>query len=129
MDERGSPDDRFMYKDGLSYGLWCLFLFGFAGVHRIYLGKYGTGIIWMLTFGLLGIGQFIDLDVQRRLVEHEFVPAGDFLEHGMATNVNDVFRQPAAIGSLPAGTSASSLPSLTRTDNTFDRASHVGEAS
>ena len=80
MNDSGQPDDRFIYKDGLSYALWCLFLFGFAGVHRIYLGKYGTGILWMLTFGLLGIGQFVDLFRMKTLVTDANIREG-YLPH------------------------------------------------
>ena len=69
-----------MYKDGVGYALWCLFLLGLAGVHRIYLGKYGTGILWMLTFGLFGIGQFIDLFRMKQLVRDANVRDG-FLPH------------------------------------------------
>jgi TM2 domain-containing membrane protein YozV len=36
-------------------------LIGFCGIHRFYVGRPITGIIWFLTAGLLFIGQFIDL--------------------------------------------------------------------
>lgn len=67
MNEPGQTYDD-GYREGISYGLWCTCLLGLCGVHRIYLGKYGTGILYLLTFGLFGIGQFVDLIRMRRLV-------------------------------------------------------------
>lgn len=36
------------------------FFFGVLGIHRFYVGKIGTGILWMLTLGFLGVGEIID---------------------------------------------------------------------
>lgn len=40
--------------------LLCVF-FGYFGLHRLYLGKIGTGLLYMFTFGLSGIGWLIDI--------------------------------------------------------------------
>lgn len=40
--------------------LLCLFL-GSIGVHRFYVGKVGTGILQIVTFGGLGVWVLIDL--------------------------------------------------------------------
>lgn len=46
---------------GLAYVLCGMGWFGVCGLHRLYLGKRVTGVIWLLTFGCFGIGQWADL--------------------------------------------------------------------
>ena len=49
-----SPSSR------LAATLLCFFL-GVLGVHRFYIGKVGTGILQLVTFGGLGIWALVDL--------------------------------------------------------------------
>jgi len=39
------------------------FFFGTFGFHKFYVGNIGAGIIYLLTFGLLGLGPFVDFFV------------------------------------------------------------------
>lgn len=55
------PSHKGIVKNDLAYGLWALGIFGLCGIHRFYLGKPVTGVLWVITFGLFFIGQFIDL--------------------------------------------------------------------
>ena len=51
------------YVEGpIDYSLAWIFLtfFGVFGVHRFYMGKWGTGLLYLFTVGLLGIGILYD---------------------------------------------------------------------
>jgi len=68
------------YREGLGFALWALWIAGLAGIHRIYLGKYGTGVLYLLTFGLFGIGQIVDLFRMKTLVREANIREG-YLPH------------------------------------------------
>lgn len=46
---------------GVAYILWTFGLMGFCGIHRFYSGKITTGLLYLITFGFFGVGQFVDL--------------------------------------------------------------------
>ena len=54
VDPNASPKSR------LSTLLLCSFVGG-LGIHRFYVGKIGTGVLWLLTAGCFGIGALVDL--------------------------------------------------------------------
>jgi len=41
--------------------LWLSILLGWAGIHRFYVGKVGTGILWFLTCGMFCFGWVVDI--------------------------------------------------------------------
>jgi len=54
---------------GWAYALWLPCLFGFAGIHRFYSGRWISGLVWLLTLGLCGVGQVLDLIFIPRMIE------------------------------------------------------------
>ena len=50
-----------MRSKSTAYLLWCGAFVGLCGLHRFYIGKIGTGLLWLFTLGLFGVGQLIDL--------------------------------------------------------------------
>ena len=47
------------YMNRVGLALICFF-FGVFGIHRFVVGKIGTGLIWLFTGGVFGIGALVD---------------------------------------------------------------------
>lgn len=88
-----SPCKR-MWAMLLSFG-W---FFGFSGLHRLYTGKIFTGLLWFFTYGLFGIGQFIDVILivtgkftdshDKRLVVWESFDELKYVAHGQTPGID-----------------------------------------
>jgi TM2 domain-containing membrane protein YozV len=81
---------------GTSYLLWLGSMFGVAGLHRFYNKKFATGTLWLLTWGLFGVGQFVDLFLIPNMVEEHnlkirarlgYSPFGGFLNQSVIQEV------------------------------------------
>jgi TM2 domain-containing membrane protein YozV len=86
-----------MRKTGLfAFILWAFAFIGICGLHRFYVGKPLTGLLWLLTFGLLGLGQVVDLFllgsmVRKANVLNGLAGAGRSFSNGNVDSVAAVF--------------------------------------
>jgi predicted transcriptional regulator len=52
-----------------AYACWFGWMIGVCGLHRFYMGKIGTGILWTFTGGLFGFGLIYDAITMRQQVK------------------------------------------------------------
>jgi TM2 domain-containing membrane protein YozV/predicted transcriptional regulator len=69
MDNKPEVPEKPPNKVSNAYIFWLGCLLQLHGLHRIYNGKIGTGLLWLSTFGLFGIGQLVDLFLIPNMVD------------------------------------------------------------
>lgn len=60
-----------MKSTPVAYLLWLLGGLGVLGLHRFYLGRWVSGLIWLFTGGLCFIGAIVDLILMPGMVRVE----------------------------------------------------------
>lgn len=87
-------------QTGTGYLLLGLSVFGVAGIHRFYLGRPVSGLLWFLTFGLFGVGSFVDLFLLPSMVREENLRLGvaDLQTRLLASGSSEL---PAALVAAP----------------------------
>lgn len=69
MDKTPEAPEKHVNKVASAYILWLGCLLQLNGLHRLYNGKIGTGLLWLCTFGLFGVGQLMDLFLIPNMVD------------------------------------------------------------
>lgn len=76
-------------KNSTAYILWFACILGVCGIHRFYLGRNLSGVIWLFTFGFFGIGQLIDLFLIPGMVDDR-----NLINRALSEDIkNDAIRQ------------------------------------
>ena len=73
-------------KASVAFVLWLVGLLGACGLHRFYVGRTWTGLLWLFTLGLLGVGQLFDLFFLGSMVRQANILNG--LKAGVGVNTN-----------------------------------------
>jgi len=85
--EKASSDS----KDKKTALLLCIFL-GWLGAHHFYIGNTGTGILYLLTFGLFGIGWIVDIFKilgAKRIVSGQKIYSNSLLTADIISTIRD----------------------------------------
>ena len=55
----------------VAYLLWILGGLGILGLHRFYMGRWVTGLLWLFTGGLFFVGALVDLFLMPGMIRIE----------------------------------------------------------
>jgi TM2 domain-containing membrane protein YozV len=76
LSESCGGSEKLRYNIIVAYVLWFISGFGALGLHRFYLGKTGTGFLWLFTGGLGMVGSVYDAVTLSQQVRRANIKAG-----------------------------------------------------
>lgn len=103
-----------MKKPSVTFLFWCCGFIGLCGLHRFYVGRTFTGFIWLLTLGLLGLGQIFDLFFIGSMTRQANLLNGMGQAYGAMAHVNNTNTVAPIINvnvSVPGQAAPSAIPS------------------
>ncbi|MEL6349469.1 MAG: TM2 domain-containing protein [Myxococcota bacterium] len=56
-------------ETGVAYILWLASFMGLSGLHRMYMGRWVSGLLWLCTGGLFMIGTILDFFMMDRMLD------------------------------------------------------------
>ncbi len=118
---------RFQRSKAAAYLFWCFCFFQVYGIHRIYAGRYLSGIVYLLTFGFLFIGQFVDLFLIPDMIDVENLKNKSL--YGYKPNQASFYRTPETlVVNLAQEESPEPNPELTANNASAEKALDLDRA-
>ena len=104
-----------MKTKGTALLCWLCCVFCICGIHRFYVGKVGSGILYLFTLGFFGVGQLIDLFSLGDMVDNANTKKklNQMIDYSTTTAAANM----AAAANNMAATSNNLTQSKTNTDN------------
>jgi TM2 domain-containing membrane protein YozV len=93
-----------------AYILWLLCTVGICGGHRLYSGRIASGLIYLFTFGVFGLGQLVDLIFIPGMVEKRNIYLRGLYGSYLPGPNLSATPQVTLLGEMPSQQLASPLP-------------------
>lgn len=102
----------------IAYLLWAACFLGICGAHRFYVGQITWGVIYLLTFGFCGLGQFIDIFLIPGQVRQR-----NLVDRALSEDLkNDAIRNATlTIASINSGISNKVIPQSSQNDKSYEQ--------
>lgn len=91
-----------------AYILCALGFLGIGGIHRFYLNRAGTGLVYFFTYGIFGIGTVVDMFSIQKMVDEENMHKQALHNNGSTYNNNS----PQVVINLGENSQYNQVPSL-----------------